>query len=673
MASNAGEMKTLVLYGRYLLTPAFGGMLAPLPKELHSTRIRVIAPGRAWVIILFTLNLLTTGLLLPTSSLARPIIDAAEFGLNALPPGADATPVFRSALEACRKRNASGLKIPAGNWHLYPDQAYEQTLPVANNDPGIKRVVFALDGLKGFTLEGSGARFICHGEMIPISSENSHDLKLHGFTIDWDRPFNFQGRVIAAHPQFNAFDLAVHDEVIYEIRGQRLVFMGKPSRTPDSWKEWAPPTTEFLTWQQNLQWNMWFDEKTRSPIPGEHLWGLKPDPRVEEIRPRVLRIFDALNQLPATGMILTVNGMMEPNRTSPAIRISRCANLLLEDVTIHHAGGMGVIVQRTDGATLRRLQVILEPGKNRYVTTTADATHFNGCRGCIVLEDCTFENMLDDAANIHGCFVRIEKQLGPATLLCRRIHSEQRGLIVAERGDRIRFVTSRDLQPYGDAKVVATRELNWDLFEVTLDRVPEGGVKPASGIYNLTWQPKLVVSGCAVRNNRARTMLIATAGDVLIEKNLFTRSSMAGIQFEGDNGFWWEAGPTRKVVIRDNLFADIYGAVLRIVPTIDAGLFPNALYHGGIVFESNTIKSFHRTLVEGTAVDGLVIRSNTISQTDTFSNTDVTTPSFSFKSGRNIVIENNTFTGHPALLAKAAMLTAKPVMRNNLGIVTPAE
>ena len=254
------------------------------------------------------------------------------------------------------------------------------------------------------------------------------------------------------------------------------------------------------------------------------------------------------------------------------------------------------------------------------------------------------------------------------TLLCRRVHSQQRGLIVAERGDRVRFVTSKDLQPYGDAKVTATRELNGDLFEVTLDRLPEGGLQPGSGFYNLTWQPNLTVRGCTVRNHRARTMLIATAGDALIEDNHFSRSSMAGIQFEGDNGFWWESGPTRNVIIRRNEFVDNYGAVLRVVPTLDARQFPQALYHGGIVFEDNRIKSFHRTVVEATAVDGLVFRNNTISLTDTFGNSDVTSPSFTFESGRNIVLENNTFTGSPPLLIKAMTSAAQPVLRHNTGI-----
>src|SRR5512137_759163 len=106
---------------------------------------------------------LLIGPLFSATALSRPLLEAADFGLRELAPGADATPIFRKAMETVRKRNARGLKIPAGTWHLYPDHALEQTLVIANNDSGVKRVVFALDGLKDFTLEGPGANFVCHG------------------------------------------------------------------------------------------------------------------------------------------------------------------------------------------------------------------------------------------------------------------------------------------------------------------------------------------------------------------------------------------------------------------------------------------------------------------------------------------------------------------------------
>jgi len=597
-------------------------------------------------------------------------VDAADFGLNDLKPGMDATPVFRAAMEACIERKAKGLKIPPGEWHLFPGYAFEQNLAVANNDPGIKRVVFPIDGFDEFTLSAEGVKFVCHGEMIPISAENSKNITLKGFSIDWQRPFSLQGEVVAVHPETNAFDLKLHPEVCYEMRGSRFIFLEKPSPTANTWKEWAPPVTATLAWEHNLQWNMWFQKGTRQPVPDEHMFAMEPDPKVEELAPHLIRIFESTKVMPKVGMVVIVSGMLDPNRTSPAIRISGCKDILLEDVTVHHAGGMGLIGQRSENFTLRRYKVVLPEGKDRYVTTTADATHFNGCRGDILIEDSVFENMLDDATNVHGCFVRVEKVIGNM-LICQRVHSQQRGLIIAEPGDEVRFVTSADLQGYGDAKVVSVRDLNSDRFEMTVDQLPEGGIKPLSGLYNLSWQANLTFRNSIVRNHRARTMLIATSGKVVVEGNKFQNSSMAGIQMEGDNGFWWESGPTRNALIRNNTFTNNAGAVLRISAEVDANKFPNAYYHGGIIFENNIIETYHGKIVEGQAIDGLIFRNNTIRLTDFAPPYLPELASFAFNSGRNIVLEGNSFVGSekvPHLDVHAGTAEALPTMKDNQGI-----
>jgi hypothetical protein len=103
--------------------------------------------------------------------------------------------------------------------------------------------------------------------------------------------------------------------------------------------------------------------------------------------------FESTRVMPEPGMVV-VSGMMQPNRISPAIVISGCSGVTLEDVTIHHAGGMGLIAQRSENFTIRRMKVTLPAGKGRYVTTAADAT------------------------NVHGCFVRVEKADGN-TLTCQ--------------------------------------------------------------------------------------------------------------------------------------------------------------------------------------------------------------------------------------------------------------
>jgi hypothetical protein len=594
-------------------------------------------------------------------------VSAAEFGLLELQPGEDATPVFRRALEACRERAARGLRIPSGEWALHPDQAFEQYLFPANNDSGLKRVVFLLDGLSPFTIAGDGARLVCHGSLIPFSATNSRGLVLRGFTVDWARPFSLQARVTSVDAATNSFELAVAAESVYEIRGQRLVFREKPSRTPNSWLEWAPPVAEDVAWERNLLWNVWFDAATRRPLLNERAWALHPDTEVHEVRPGVVRLVNALPKLPTPDMVLVVNGMQSPNRTSPAISLDACTDVRVEDVTVHHAGGMGLVAQRCTNVTLTRYNVLLPPGKDRYVTTTADATHFNGCRGQIVLEDCQFENMLDDATNVHGCYAKIERRIDERTLLCRRRHSMQRGLVVFTQGDTARLVNSADLQPLGDARVAGVTEINSDFFEVRLESPLPKDLPALAALYNRSWQPAVVVRGCTVRNNRGRSMLIATAGHVVIEGNRFERSSMSGIQFEGDNGYWWESGPAESVEILDNEFDHVGGPVLNFVPQIDAQRYPQALYHGGVRFARNRVIHLgFGELIAGVAVDGLQVVENQFRQGD---DTPLDNPLrlVRIASGRNIVIQDNRWTGDLPVVIDVSQLPPDTLVGENVG------
>ena len=55
--------------------------------------------------------------------------------------------------------------------------------------------------------------------------------------------------------------------------------------------------------------------------------------------------------------------------------------------------------------------------------------------------------------------------------------------------------------------------------------------------------------------------------------------------------------------------------------------------------------------------------------TETFGNSDVTNPFFTFESGRNIVLENNTFTGSTPLIIKVVIPAAQPLLSKNTGIM----
>lgn len=47
------------------------------------------------------------------------------------------------------------------------------------------------------------------------------------------------------------------------------------------------------------------------------------------------------------------------------------------------------------------------------ISITADATHYVNCGGYIRMIDCTFENQKDDATNIHGLYMAVERSGAP--------------------------------------------------------------------------------------------------------------------------------------------------------------------------------------------------------------------------------------------------------------------
>lgn len=64
--------------------------------------------------------------------------------------------------------------------------------------------------------QASGVAFfslLLTGLLLPVPSFARPNI-LRRFTIDWERPFNSKSHVLAAHPELNAFDVVVSDEVL---------------------------------------------------------------------------------------------------------------------------------------------------------------------------------------------------------------------------------------------------------------------------------------------------------------------------------------------------------------------------------------------------------------------------------------------------------------------------
>ena len=106
-------------------------------------------------------------------------------------------------------------------------------------------------------------------------------------------------------------------------------------------------------------------------------------------------------------------------RLNPAFTLWECENINLMNVDIYHCGGMGVIAQSSRNIELNWVNVMPPSDSGRIISASADATHFVNCKGYIRLLNCIFRNQKDDATNIHGWYMAIERVLSPEKLLLR--------------------------------------------------------------------------------------------------------------------------------------------------------------------------------------------------------------------------------------------------------------
>ena len=631
---------------------------------------------KTYILVMIFIITITFQSCAPTDSSL--VIDASNYGLK---DGEDITVAISNALKDCKKKKAFKLVIPKGTYHLYPEKAQEKYLHITNNDDGLKRIAFPIEGFKDFEIDAQGSSFICHDYIVPFHLENSSDVTLKNFSIDWAMPFYFQAEVVAVHPEKNAFDLKVFQECIYEIQGSQLIFTNK-KMVDNAWMKMAPPSQNDVRWTQDINWNIWFDKETKAPMfnvenPARlYSWNKKLNKQAtaEEIEDNMVRLYDASSMLPEVGWTLIIKGNKEDNRLAPAINIDDCKDTYIDNVNVHHSSGIALIAQKSENITLQKYNVMLPENSGRLVSTTADATHFNACKGLIKMDDCIFENMLDDATNVHGSYAEVKEFVDAYTLGMARGHSQQQGMIFASKGEKVVLVNRSNIMPIDTLTVKSVKEINSTYFELTFnEKIPN--VDPLSIVAdNADWQADVVMTNCIVRNNRARSILLKTSGEHLVENNHFYNCTYTGVLVSGANvGFWYESGPVTNLTIRNNVFENMgLGAgnapVLTINVNPDVQVEPPFYIHKNIVFSDNLIKTFSRKVISAASVENLKISNNTIVRSESYPVvTNEKGPAFTFSKSKNVTVEGNKYNwGNTAKVNATA--SENVISKNNLNI-----
>ncbi|MBO9638761.1 MAG: right-handed parallel beta-helix repeat-containing protein, partial [Siphonobacter aquaeclarae] len=117
-----------------------------------------------------------------------------------------------------------------------------------------------------------------------------------------------------------------------------------------------------------------------------------------------------------------------------------------------------------------------------------------------------------------------------------------------------------------------------------------------------------------------RGLLLTTPRKAVIENNVFDRTGMSAILIEADAEGWYESGPVKDVLIRNNRFLNCgyqggpEHAVIAIHPS-NRVIDSRRPVHTNIRIENNTFEVFDTPVVYAKSTGGLTFTGNTLVRT----------------------------------------------------------
>ncbi|GAA4282191.1 alpha-1,3-galactosidase [Gaetbulibacter aestuarii] len=559
----------------------------------------------------------------------------------------DVTPIVIKALQECKEKGYTGIKFPKGTYHFYPTYAPDFYTAITNNDNGLKRTAFPLFNFNDFHIDGGGSDFIFHGKMLPFIIEGSSNIKVTDLSIDWEVPFFAQGTVVGNDPDDMTFDVKM--ETPYLVDDNRIYLTLEREDSPYE-QEFGHRYAKQEKYYQRLGQNIIWDRKTKAPLYKHGLYSGFDNSfffPAKVLNDSVVRLSSKYRMVPPVGSVFISKGEYLSNRECPGFRIFKSKDLLFKNINVYHTGAMGLIAERSMDITLDSFNVVLRKGTKRLVTTNADATHFCNCKGLITIRNCTFENMLDDATNVHGTYARIKKILSDKQIAYETYHPHQKDYLFAAAGDSVRIVDQNTLLGKSEILVIENVErINEKVSILKFNKSIKGIASIYDGIDNVSWHASALIENNTVRNNRARGFLISTSGKVEVRNN-FISSQMAGMRISGDLKLWNESGPVDNLVIEKNQFVNnLHGGNKQAIILIDPELneiVDQRYYHKDILIKNNEFYTFDSPVLSAESVDGLTFESNKVIQTDAYEPIFPDEPNLSIHHCNNVTIKDNTY------------------------------
>ena len=564
-------------------------------------------------ILLYSISVLTA---------TEPVrISVADFGAE---PNSkkDSVAAVAKALEVCKTHESSILVFPKGRYDFYAPE-------------GGRRIYgLNVDQQKNLIIDGEGSEFIFHGIMGVARINESENITIQDFSVDWEKPFIVQGNIVETTDSYIDIKFDTQ-EYPFEITEGRIFFAGFPGgsgkRQIDGYTLLFDKTTKELVAQTRdnaIGNNEFFNTNSEDRGNGVVRFNNKPRFKPE----------------PGTYIALWLGRYIQVG-----IDLRQSKDVVLENIDIYHALSHGVVGFKTENITLRKVDYKTNDKKDRVFSLVADGYHLNTCKGLVTIENCTQVGMGDDFLNLHGMNVIVQKRIDDYTVEVG-VSGRGNASYVLGTGDQVWFIDGKTVQRGETGIIKEIRDGSAIVKHIVFEEKIPATIQEKDALENKTWNAELDLRGCNIlKRHRARGLLVTTPKRAVIENNYF-RTAGTAILIEGDVNYWYESGSVGDLVIRNNVFEDCFSsgyagdwghAVITIHPSFQPQDESAEPYHRNIRIENNTFKSFDYPVLFARSVGGLTFSGNTIERTQTYQPFAVNKASFWLVGCRNVVIGDN--------------------------------
>ena len=440
------------------------------------------------------------------------VVNAEDYGADGSDE-MDDTDAFEFAVAAARDAAADGssviLEIPAG------DYDFIEGMSAAHPEYGI-----VIDGIDNLTVRGAGANLYFHGTFKAMQVKNCKNFRLIGVNIDWGRvPFSM-GEIIETDGR--TFRIKVDEAYPVDDSTQIMGLLEYNSRT-------NAPLSQGNDIYYTVEYVRYLGDQTLE-IKFSQVYKASPAGTTVILRHQIY--------------------------SYDAITVQRSENAYFEHVNIYSAPGMAFMGQENTNLYFNDFNVMLKPGTDRLMSTTADGIHLMETAGEVSVTNSLFENCGDDALNVHGFYSTL-KGISNERKTIHIVNERDYNFAPAE-GDTLAIVNRETLVEKQTLTVASVQDSAADNgFDVTFTEALAETVDDGDMVVNKSHAAKVTFSNNIVRNKRCRGILIQSEAGGVVEHNLFYNLTDAGILLTSDTSEWYEAMPTSDLVVRNNKFISV--------------------------------------------------------------------------------------------------------------------